>query len=68
MIKKSQYDDYLIVYKRYREFYMAERNFMLTSSALIAYFVFQQLLSLIKNLARTETSLEESKAKKKLSE
>ena len=36
--------------KKYREFYMAERNFMLTSSALFVYFVFQRFLVAIKKL------------------
>lgn len=44
-IKAAQYDDYMIIYKKLREYYMAERNFMLTSSTLFIMFVFRKFLS-----------------------
>lgn len=43
-VKAAQYDDYLIIYKKLREYYMAERNFMLTSSTLFIMFVFRKFL------------------------
>lgn len=51
-IKKSQREDYLIMYRRYREFYMAERNFMLTSSALLVYFIFSRMVVSLNKLHR----------------
>ena len=53
-IKKSQADDYLMMYKRNRDYYMAERNFMLTASALFVYFVFQRFLYGFKKLTDIE--------------
>ena len=44
-IKANQHDDYIIIYKKLREYYMAERNFMLTSSTLFVMFVFKNFLS-----------------------
>lgn len=44
-IKANQHDDYIIIYKKLREYYMAERNFMLTSSTLFVMFVFRKFLS-----------------------
>jgi len=43
-IKANQHDDYIIIYKKLREYYMAERNFMLTSSTLFVMFVFKNFL------------------------
>ena len=39
--------DYMSMFKREREFYMAERNFMLTASALIVSFMYQKFVSAI---------------------
>lgn len=36
--------DYLDLYKKTREYYMAERNFMLTGSALIATWIFRRFV------------------------
>lgn len=36
--------DYLDLYKKTREYYMAERNFMLTGSALITTWIFRRFL------------------------
>lgn len=43
-IKAERHDDYIIIYKKLREYYMAERNFMLTSSTLFVWFVFKMFL------------------------
>lgn len=42
------------VLKEYREYYLAERNIMLTLSALFIYYVFQRLLFNIRKLADEE--------------
>ena len=38
------------ILKEYREYYMAERNIMLTCSAMFVYFVFQRLMFNIRKL------------------
>lgn len=40
--------------KEYREYYMAERNIMLSSSALFIYFVFARLMFNINKLSEIE--------------
>jgi hypothetical protein len=47
-------EGYLLALKEYREFYMAERNIMLTISAVFAFFVFQRLFYHIRKYAETE--------------
>ena len=58
MIKKSQEENYLLMYKKYRELYMAERNFMLTFSALFIYYVYQRFLFAIRKLVTIENEME----------
>ena len=43
-IKSDEKEDYLTIYKKLREYYMAERNFMLTASALIVMYIFSRFL------------------------
>ena len=44
--------------KEYREYYMSERNIMLTSSALFAYFIFNRIFASILKLADIENQIE----------
>lgn len=44
-IKSHQREDYMSIYKKLREFYMAERNFMLTLSALSSMFIFKRFMA-----------------------
>lgn len=55
-IKSHQHDDYIILYKKYREYYMAERNFMLTASALFIMIVFKRFFTGFKHLYEKEVS------------
>ena len=54
MIKNHQKNDYIILYKKYREYYMAERNFMLTASSLFIMFVFDRFYRGFKRLYEIE--------------
>lgn len=56
MIKAHQHDDYIILYKKFREYYMAERNFMLTASALFIMFAFNRFFTGLKRLYEMEIS------------
>lgn len=55
-IKANQHDDYIIIYKKLREYYMAERNFMLTSSTLFVMFVFRNFLAGFRKIYDNEVS------------
>ena len=50
--------DYLDLYKKTREYYMAERNFMLTGSALIATWIFRRFLVGFSRLNDVECDIE----------
>ena len=50
LVRAEHKEDYLQLYRNYREFYMSERNFMLTSSALFIAFVFHRLCATIAKL------------------
>lgn len=58
LVQVDKKEDYLSLYRNYREFYLAERNFMLTSSALFAYFALQSLLKAISKLNDIENERE----------
>ena len=62
LIKNHQHEDYLIMYKRYRELYMAERNFMLTFSALFVTFAYYRFVEGIKKLVDVENVIDEKVA------
>lgn len=47
-----------MLFKKYREYYLAERNFMLTSSALVIYFVFVQFLGALGKLCDVEDNIQ----------
>lgn len=61
LVRAEHKEDYLQLYRNYREFYMAERNFMLTSSALFISFVFHRLCATISKLNDLENEIEEGK-------
>ena len=63
MVRAEHKEDYLQLYRNYREFYMSERNFMLTSSALFIAFVFHRLCATIAKLNDLENEIEEGKLK-----
>lgn len=63
LVKAQHKEDYLQLYRNYREFYMSERNFMLTSSALFIAFVFHRLCATIAKLNDLENEIEEGKLK-----
>jgi hypothetical protein len=50
LIQPEHREDYLQLYRNYREYYMAERNFMLTSSALFISFVFERFCAALSKL------------------
>ena len=54
MIKSGQHHDYIIMFKQYREYYMAERNFMLTASTLFIMFIFNRFFNGFKRLYEIE--------------
>lgn len=58
-IKANQHDDYIIIYKKLREYYMAERNFMLTSSTLFVWFVFRKFFAGFRKIYENEKADEE---------
>ena len=51
--------DYLTIYKQSREYYMAERNFMLTATTLFATFVLWRFLAAFDKLNNIELEIEE---------
>ena len=61
LVKADNREDYLQLYRNYREFYMSERNFMLTSSALFIAFVFHRLCATISKLNDLESEIEDGK-------
>lgn len=61
LVRAEHKEDYLQLYRNYREFYMSERNFMLTSSALFISFVFHRLCATISKLNDLENEIEEGK-------
>ena len=54
MIKSNQHNDYIILFKQYRDYYMAERNFLLTASSLFIIFVFNRFFAGFKKLYEFE--------------
>jgi hypothetical protein len=63
-IVKSETGESMIgVLKEHREYYLAERNIMMTCSALFVYFVFQRLMFNIRKLADEEHRQEHPEAK-----
>ena len=54
MIKAGQHTDYIIVFKQYREYYMAERNFMMTASTLFIMFAFNRFFRGFRRLYEIE--------------
>lgn len=65
MIKSGQHNDYIIIFKQFREYYMAERNFMLTASTLFIMFVFNRFFRGFRNLYDLElVNAEEVKTNK----
>ena len=55
--------DYLTIYKQSREYYMAERNFMLTATTLFATFVLWRFLAAFDKLNGIEQEIEEHDSK-----
>ena len=55
-IKPTQNNDYIIVFKQYRDYYMSERNFMLTASTLFIMLVFDRFFRGIRKLYEIEIS------------
>ena len=51
VVRTPHNENIIGVLKEYREYYLAERNIMLTCSALFVYFVFQRLMFNIRKLA-----------------
>lgn len=51
------------MFKREREFYLAERNFMLTASALIVTFFYRSFVYGLSKLNDLENNIEEAKLK-----
>lgn len=60
-IKSHQKEDYLSIYKKLREFHMAERNFMLTGSALLTMFIFKRFLATFRKWYDLEKEYENKK-------
>jgi hypothetical protein len=56
--KGTGHDNMIDVLKEHREYYLAERNIMLTCSALFVYFVLQRLFFSIRRLADEEHRIE----------
>ena len=54
VVKTHENESHIGVLKEHRELYLAERNIMLTCSALFVYFVFQRLAFSIRKLANEE--------------
>jgi hypothetical protein len=48
----------ILTIKEYREYYMSERNIMLTASAFFAYFIFDRIFFNIRKLADIENQIE----------
>jgi hypothetical protein len=49
-VASHQHQEYINMYGKLREFYMAERNFMLTASTLFAMFIFQRFFAAFRKL------------------
>lgn len=50
LIKHQDRESYVAIYIKLREFYMAERNFMLTGSTLLVLFILWRFLAAFKKL------------------
>jgi hypothetical protein len=51
-------EDTILSLKEYKEYYMSERNIMLTSSAFFAYFIFDRVFFNIRKLADIENQID----------
>lgn len=63
VLKTDHSESVMGMLKEHREYYLAERNIMLTCSALFVYFVFQRLMFNIRKLADEENRREHPEAK-----
>jgi hypothetical protein len=56
-------EDTITTIKEYKEYYMSERNIMLTSSAFFAYFILDRIFASIRKLADIENQIEHPEQK-----
>lgn len=56
-------EDTISTIKEYKEYYLSERNIMLTSSAFFAYFIFDRVFHSIRKLADIENQIDHPEEK-----
>ena len=56
-------EDTISTIKEYKEYYLSERNIMLTSSAFFAYFIFDRIFHNIRKLADIENQIDHPEEK-----